>query len=319
MKIAFTSCCDTDNDATQVAWDRLAALAPDVIVLLGDTIYMDYAWPEHKWHNGAPRAKPLADFSQRMHSLYARQWSVASFARAIRSAQVQVHAIWDDHDFGFNNARAGGHAPDDPEWMRPDMRRLARRLFEQFRQALVDKPAAYPPNPCPDGVVADDLGGIQGTVDLGPRLRLHLVDGRSFREPRGKQASLLGAAQRDALASHWLPRPGINLVASGTTLEDWGKYSDRAWLFGQAQGVQILVISGDIHKKHFLAEAPVYEVIASAMAQPPRVTAAFGKRTEVFGLLEMTGTAVEIDLYREDRQPERHRIDLAQWAEEFTA
>ncbi len=316
MKIAFTSCCDTDNDNQQVAWDQMSAQAPDVIVLLGDSIYMDYKWPgDKKWGNGEPRDKPLDQFSQRMHAYYARQWSVASFARAI--ARPEVFAIWDDHDFGFNNGRGGGHAPSDPLWMSPEMRRLSRLLFEQFRQALKDKPAIYPPNPCPSGIVAepDDLGGIQTTVDLSSGLRLHLLDGRSFRGPASQQSSMLGMDQRHALEKNWLARPGINLLASGTTLEDWGRYSDRDWLFEQAAQVHVLVLSGDIHRKRFLSEAPVFEATASAMAQPPKATYVFGKRTEVFGTLEVGASTIDVSLFQGEKRPERHRIDLQHWSD----
>ncbi|RZL02890.1 MAG: hypothetical protein EOP36_07030 [Rubrivivax sp.] len=312
MRIAFTSCQDVIRDAEQNAWRTLAQQQPDHIVLLGDNIYMDYKFGPP--HSPRPvREMALPEFSALMHGRYAAQWNVASFQQAVRAVGVQVHAIWDDHDFAWNNARGGSGDEDDEEYVSPDRRRLSRLLFEQYRQALKAKPPAYPPNPCPDGVVpvAQDLGGVQAMIRLSTNIHLHLLDGRSFRQSRGgffkklgkPRAHMLGELQRADVASALLPMPGINLLASGTTLKDWAKYVDLAWLQAQAATHRIVLLSGDVHHPVFSTKAGVVEMTASAIAQPPSVTKLFKRKTEVFGILdvnEATGQA-EATFWHEGR------------------
>lgn len=42
MKIAFASCFDALKDAEQDVWFRVLDQKPEVLLLLGDSIYMDY-------------------------------------------------------------------------------------------------------------------------------------------------------------------------------------------------------------------------------------------------------------------------------------
>ena len=41
-KIVFTSCMDAERVPEQPVWDQIRAEAPDVLMLLGDQIYMDW-------------------------------------------------------------------------------------------------------------------------------------------------------------------------------------------------------------------------------------------------------------------------------------
>lgn len=310
MKISFTSCMDTVNDSTQIGWNALAKQAPDHIVLLGDNMYMDYGLGDHL-PNGSPRGKSLAEFSALMHASFSKQWQVQTFRRAINAATV--HAIWDDHDFAWNNARGGGSSVDDPDWVAPDFRRLSRALFEQYRRTLDEGPSDYPANPHPDGLVPDDLGGIQATIDLSETVRLHLLDGRSFRGPVGEGSSLLGEAQREALGER-LITAGVNLVASGTTLRDWRKYDDYDWIRAQAERHHILVLSGDVHEPDFRANGPLLEATASAIAQPPGITKIFGKKSEVFGLLDVSSDKIVVSLWHRGAPIREHVIDIGDWS-----
>ena len=314
MRIAFTSCFDAVRDSVQSAWTVIAQQQPDHIVLLGDSIYMDYGLGDHL-PNGKPRGEPLAAFSALMHGYYVQQWAVQSFQQAIRAATV--HAIWDDHDFAWNNARGGAPVAGDPDCVPPEYRRLARALFEQYRRALVDKPDIYPANPFADGLVPGDLGGIQKHIDLRDGLRLHLLDGRSFREPATKDFSLLGTPQREQLGQDFLSGTGINLVASGTTLKDWKKYSDYRWLRDQAERCQLLVLSGDIHEPDFRANGRLFEATASAMAQPPGFTAVFGKQSEVFGLLDIDARNIVVSLWHRGKKEQEHVIEIGSWTSDI--
>lgn len=311
MKIAFTSCFDVIRDESQVAWLAMAKRQPDHVVLLGDNIYMDYAWG-HKYGLRKPGKLSLAEFASTMHSYFAKQWAVPSFQVAI--AAPAVHAIWDDHDFAWDNSRGGEYVFDDDRYVPPEYRRVSRLLFEQYRQALVDKPESYPANPCPTGEVSQDLGGIQTHLDLRPDLRLHLLDGRSFREVPGPISSLLGKIQREALGLALLPAPAINLIASGTTLSDWRLFRpDHLWLKSQCDEFNILVLSGDIHEPVLNLEKLPYEATASAMAQPQGMLENFSKRSEVFGLVEVSAEDVRVDIFHQGQTVLSGTLARATW------
>ncbi|WP_077035890.1 hypothetical protein [Pelomonas sp. KK5] len=308
VKIAFLSCCDAIRDARQKAWDELAEVhRPEHIVMLGDSIYMDYGLG-HKYDNGQPRGAPLADFSAEMHRAYTLQWRVASFRRAIRDARV--HAIWDDHDFGWNNAC--GALPDTPR----DKVNLSHALFQQFRQALVQKPADYGPNPWPQGSGAPPAGSIAAMVELPHRVRLHLTDGRSFREAEG--GSILGQAQRHALEQALVQidaaEPGVlHLIARGTDAADWARSPDNDWLRGLATRHDILVLSGDRHNLKLDAAAWPLEAVSSAMAQTTPPIPSPIKRSEVFGILDIDDASLRVSLYHRGELKKTRLIDRGQW------
>jgi hypothetical protein len=200
--------------------------------------------------------------------------------------------------------------------MPPPYRQCARILFAQFRQVLLDKPAGYPANPLPDGVATADLGSIASTVDLTPGVRLHLTDGRTFRPIKGDDRSMLGEDQRAKLQNALLPEPGINLVASGTTLKDWKTYyPDYVWLRKQAETHRILVLSGDIHEPDFRARSRLFEATASAMAQPAGITSTVGKKSEVFALLTIDDINLTLNWWVEGQPSvaDTQRISRDHW------
>lgn len=302
MRIAFTSCQDVVRDRTQHAWAVVAAQQPEHLILLGDNIYMDYKFDGDHLSAREVRKLSLRDFSALMHERYARQWAVTSFQQAIRATKGSVYALWDDHDFAWNNSHGAGDRDD--EYVPPEHRRLSRLHFEQFRKALAARTTGYPSNPCPDGIVPpdEDLGGVQQTFNLAPNVRLHLLDGRSFREAPGgffhrllnrhPDAHLLGEQQREALGHALLPPDqGINLLASGTTLEDWAKYMDLGWLKAKAKNHRIVVLSGDVHHplaqdrgRHHRADGQCHRETAGAdqigQAQDGGVLHSGGEHTE---------------------------------------
>lgn len=311
MKVAFTSCMDHVNDPAQAAWDALASHNPDVLVLLGDNIYMDYGLGPHQFRNGDPKSIPIDQFSAVMHSYYSAQWEVPAFQDAIQDPDV--HAIWDDHDFGWNNSRAGGPNDGSPEYMTPKQRSVSRAHFQQFRQALVDKPPHFPANTVADPDTEPDLGHIYQHVDLTESTRLFLLDGRTFREPRSKANWLLGETQWAWMTGALLPKPSINIIASGTTLKDWKRYRDYEQLRQLGATHNLLVLSGDVHEPDIKSLGKIVEATASAMAQPPGPTAIFGKKSGVFGVLDIGDAFVDIEIFQGTAHVDHARIDIAHW------
>ena len=86
-RIAFVSCAHPVLCPVQPAWHAIAAAEPDLLLLLGDNTYM--SWEGKKW---------LIDD---LRDNYAKQFAVPGFKRLL---QTTPHlAIWDDHDFGWND------------------------------------------------------------------------------------------------------------------------------------------------------------------------------------------------------------------------
>lgn len=102
MKIAFASCFDALKDAEQDVWFRVLDQKPEVLLLLGDSIYMDY-FPKL----GQSRELDLQKFANEMYRRYAAQWDVASFRELVKSVDA-IGVTWDDHDFAWNGSCGAG-------------------------------------------------------------------------------------------------------------------------------------------------------------------------------------------------------------------
>lgn len=247
MKIAFTSCMSTTVFRDQPVWDQIRAQQPDRLVLTGDSIYIDA--PPYAVH---PKQMSDNDFAQHVFGRWRDLLAQPQFAALVRA--VPTDAIWDDHDFLWNEHY------EERAIRRKVYRgliRASRALFNAYCRALDARlapgsfPAAYndaslwQPDEPPPGYKFRDLG--QGIV-------LHLTDGRSERVDR----TLLGARQRDQIAAQMAARPSdtVHLLASGSVVEancgdQWGTFDDHAWLLDLARHYKIMVLSGDIHDNVF--------------------------------------------------------------------
>ncbi|MDX2143240.1 MAG: alkaline phosphatase D family protein [Rhodospirillaceae bacterium] len=110
-RIAFGSCCDQEKD--QPIWDHVVAAKPDLFVFLGDNIYGD-----------------SADMNM-IRARYAKLAAKPGFKKL--RATTPIAAIWDDHDYGEDDAGANypfsretqkifldffGEPSDSPRWSR---------------------------------------------------------------------------------------------------------------------------------------------------------------------------------------------------------
>ncbi|WP_426306035.1 hypothetical protein ACN9MJ_01720 [Acidovorax facilis] len=142
MKIVFTSCMDAERVADQVIWKRIAQEHPDVLMLLGDQIYMDWGvglatafWPALI---AAQPEQGLEAYARDMHRRYALQWGVAAFRELIcgfagRADKGQLLLTWDDHDFAWNNSLGVvGEGPAYQHGVPARVKAVSRRLFAQF-------------------------------------------------------------------------------------------------------------------------------------------------------------------------------------------
>ena len=196
MKIAAASCAKVQSIPNQLAWSEILAAKPDVLLLLGDNIYLD-----HDSHDDP------AALRAELNALYARQFAESNFAallKDVRQRGARVIPIYDDHDFLGNNRYGGDH--------NPALRDAARAEFIR----------AFSPQQTGNDVYSLHQLGL---VDL------VVLDERYYRRNPGASGkdrdAVLGAAQwlwlEDIVATS---KAKYLLVASSTTLHTFG---DESW------------------------------------------------------------------------------------------
>lgn len=264
-RIGFGSCCRQDRP--QPIWDAIVEQKPDLFILLGDNVYGD---------------------TQDMTVLRGKYDLLAANAGFVKlRSTCPLLAIWDDHDYGANDA--GAEYP-----MRVD----SQALFLDFFQVPADSPRR-------------GHEGIYDAATFGPegrRVQVILLDTRYFRSglTRGEAgppadgrpgpyvpsedaaATLLGDAQWDWLKEQ-LARPAelrilassIQFLSNEHRFEKWGNLPrERARMLNllastKAEGVVFL--SGDRHHAEISrlevrdgAAYPLYDITSSALNQSTR-------------------------------------------------
>ncbi len=250
MKIAFTSCMDAERVPRQPVWQAIQNENPDVLLLLGDQIYMDWGLSlgrVPKWKKVIERKgeKGLRLFAQDMHRRYGLQWQVPEFQALMRwfvgnrpPAQLQV--TWDEHDMAWNNAYGegvDGNGHDD-RTVPGAVKAVAQRLFHQFVGVLRDpaSPSSYPPLDLPADLISlpAPTQGIEGAPFEVNGVRLVMLDERSYRTHRdhpdsaAPQARLLGPAQQ-AMLFDALGQADLTVVAGSSPLRHAYLLGHQGW------------------------------------------------------------------------------------------
>ena len=270
-RIAAGSCIRQDKP--QPIWRAVAEFAPDVLLLLGDNIYGD--------------TEDMGVLREKYGVLAANP----GFA-ALRS-RVPIVAVWDDHDYGANDA--GSDFP---------RRRESQQVFLDFFGVPADSPLRT-------------QAGIYRAFVVGPpgrRVQFICLDTRFHRSPlasipwservRGEgpyrpttdpDATVLGAEQWRWLAGV-LAEPAkvrialssIQVAATEHHWEQWGNFpAERSRLFRtvrESGAKGLIVVSGDRHTAEISRVAPgpdtlsypLYDLTASSLNQPQ----GSGKREE---------------------------------------
>jgi phosphodiesterase/alkaline phosphatase D-like protein len=158
IRIVFASCCDYRKKIGSTVWDHILRHEPDVLLLLGDNVYLPARY----------KPKNPAELRRQLKIQYDRLLSDPHFTALVahmRAGERTIAAIWDDHDF------LGGekYARDFPD----EYRDAAKA---QFFESLGF--AARPPN-------------IYRSFELGD-VKFVLLDCRSWREPPDRSARETG-------------------------------------------------------------------------------------------------------------------------------
>lgn len=265
-KIAFGSCADQFNPCP--IWETIADHRPDLLLLLGDTVYADL-------ENG--RLKPATP--ERIEKAYQTLANDKGFARL--RAQTPIMAVWDDHDFGNNDAGV--------EWEHKD---VSAKLFHDFLGTPLDSPRRRQ-----QGVYDARIFGPEGK-----RVQVIMLDTRYFRSAleKGDQplpgfralpyipstdpaAKVLGDAQWKWLEEQ-LRKPAefrivgssIQVVSDQHPFEKWANFPlERERLYAvirETAASGVVVISGDRHLGDISLDGdaigyPLYDITASGFNQ----------------------------------------------------
>lgn len=272
VRIAFGSCARLQFDPDQRVFTAVMNQEPDLFLWLGDNCYADSDEPEG-----------LAD-------TYRRQRAVQLMQPLIRG--VPQLAIWDDHDFGYNDS--DGRSP---------FKAAAMKIFR-----------AYWPNP--SSGTADTPGIFFKHSFAG--VDIFMLDGRYHRDPGdkpdGPDKTMLGAGQK-----RWLKtalkesRASFKLLVSGGGWslaerpgDSWAAYlheRNEILDFIRDEKIEgVVCLSGDTHvgeinciPRSEQGGYDIYDLVASPLAQTPndkwpdqvpevRIRPVFPK-TSNFGLL----------------------------------
>lgn len=244
IRIAFGSCARVQLYPDQPVFEAVAAMEPDLFLWLGDNIYAD------------------SDSETAFSAMYSRQRNVASLAPLLRA--VPQLAIWDDHDFGYNDSDRRNPA-----------KAMAHRLFTRWWA----NPAAGLP----------DAPGVFFRHSLGP-IDIFMLDGRYYRDPPkdpdGAAKTMLGHAQKEWLKHELKASKAVfKILASGTGWtraeqdgDSWAAYlHERDEIFDFIRDEQIsgcFGISGDVHQgevncvpRSEQGGYDFYDLVSSGLAQ----------------------------------------------------
>jgi alkaline phosphatase D len=227
LKIAFGSCF-LHFDAPQPIFDSIGREDPDVFMMIGDNTYYDAYVPPF-W--GTEHTMMLGQLRSRNNDALRRL-----------GARVPVLAIWDDHDFGYNDV--------DGRFVNRDASlAVFQRVWAQASYGAAGQP------------------GIFSSVRAGP-VEILLLDGRYERIEKER---ILGEAQmawlKERLRASDAP---VKLVVSGSQVlaevaasKDWecferdGKRElEELCAFIEAEDVRgVVFASGDVHLGYLLQRA----------------------------------------------------------------
>lgn len=248
-KIAFGSC--NKQDVPQPLWNPIINDRPDLWIWMGDNIYGD---------------SPVMDT---LRAKYARQNDHPDYARL--RAEVPIVGIWDDHDYGRNDA--GKHYAQKKE---------SRDLMFDF----LGVPAEAPERNREGGYSVHIFG------EEGEQVKVILLDARYFRDTLERvnrvyqpnpQGGILGDAQWKWLEKELRESPArINLIVSGIQFlptehayEKWANFpSERERLLDVIASSSVqnpILLSGDRHIAEIMqlrdARFPkgIYEITSSGL------------------------------------------------------
>jgi phosphodiesterase/alkaline phosphatase D-like protein len=291
MKLVTVSCCNLQQVQRQSVWAQIQAERPDVLLLLGDTVYLS----NHHHHSAAALASELRTLFDQQHA----EPHFAALLADLHTRGAALLAIYDDHDFLGEN-RCGADVAFN--WADAARSEFARAWAQPLRAGVMYRRQTV------------------GTVDI------VLLDTRFHRHAPANPAAcndpdaVLGAPQWAWLEAELraCTRPYLAL-ASSITAHRW---ADECWeqypaafarlrrLIGCRPGCVFL--SGDVHRNAAFDDSGILEIVSSGVA---RQSLAFGTLHSNYGVLTFGPQALQVDL-RSLKAGSRFKFEvpLARWS-----
>lgn len=204
MKIAFTSCINFTQYPNQAWWQDIEIQNPDYLLLLGDNIYMDY--PHAKQRLKHLKAISAKDYGIEMDKMYENQFGEENFKRLFDklNSNNRVFAIWDDHDFLWNNSN-GAYLRSDLESSGNEVEEKLKVSRELFFKYLKNNWMNYPE--------------VYYYVDTA-KARFIFLDNRSYSLKAGLNSDLLGESQFKFFENSLRHDKDYTLICGGITLSE---------------------------------------------------------------------------------------------------
>ncbi|XP_049849898.1 uncharacterized protein LOC126320448 [Schistocerca gregaria] len=232
-KIAFGSCNSETLD--QQIFQSIANAKPDLFIWLGDAIYAD----RPIWTTWC--CTPRLEIMKKKYSLQRESPPYANLAK-----NVPIVGVWDDHDYGENNAGKS----------------FAYKLeSQQLYLDFLEEPSDSPRRKNPGVYTSYDLPGPDSDADI----KIILLDVRFNKPDLFEGEDLLGEEQWRWLEQELSQsRAKIHIIGSGIQIlpdnliiqEYWNTYpSSRRRLFELFKTYKtpnVLLISGDVHHAEIL-------------------------------------------------------------------
>lgn len=269
-QIAFGSCAV--QTLPQPFWPVIAAENPDVFIFGGDNVYGDLAYVDGQPTIGKGDPKLLSA----AYDALAGNPDFNSFRE-----QVKILPVWDDHDFGENDAGATYIHKADSE-----------NRFLDFWKIAADDPRRARP-----GIYTSSIHG-----PVGERVQIILLDTRYFRSDLVKNVNgtpetqhlnlpsddvsttILGEAQWAWLGEELKKEADVRLIVSsiqvhaeGHGYERWGNFPhERSRLYdliAQSRANGVIFLSGDRHSAALYVKRsedhyPLFEMTSSSLNRP---------------------------------------------------
>ena len=291
-KIAFGSCSNQNKE--QPVLKTVVQQAPDLFVYLGDNIYGD--------------TRDMSVLTEKYGQLGSKQ----EF-QALRSA-VPVLSVWDDHDYGWNDAGK--------EY---EFKEESKQIFMDFWRVPGNSPRRQHPG----------IYGSHRFTDGKHTLQIILLDTRTFRDPLKRNnkennpdsrykndyqpddadKTLLGDEQWQWLEGVLREKADLRIICSsiqfGHEYNGWESWTNLPReqqrmldLIRKTGANGVVFISGDVHwgeisKRKFPGLYPLYDVTASGITEdwhnvePNRYRVGPPFRSNHFGMLEIDWSKVD--------------------------
>lgn len=236
-KIAFGSCHGHLHQSNYEIFDSIAEYEPDIFIWLGDVVYAD-----------------LESFPYEMSEKFLPGWQAQydtlkanpSYQRLLKATKVT--GIWDDHDFGENDASSSF-----------TLKEKSQEMFMEFMNFKVDHE------------------GVYRTEYLNEKIRMILLDVRYFRVV---DKDVLGDEQWAWLEGELAKPYPMTLIASGLQInvedrfaaytERWDDVSRLRFLSMIKDIPGVILLTGDIHFGEILLNKcwnyPLLEVTSSGLS-----------------------------------------------------